>query len=126
MSYENEHRYERPCDSRRDTPEENEMNEPKHTPLPWFLSASAHEDADFLIGTSKPDERGEGFNPQVALIRTSNASYANARLIAAAPELLEALKSLLFNCRQGNGNAAWDKAFEKADAAIAKATGGQL
>ena len=44
---------------------------------------------------------------------------ANARLIAAAPELLEALESVLENCLDSEGLAA---AYAKARVAIAKAT----
>jgi len=50
-------------------------------------------------------------------------ALANARLIAAAPDLLSALKDLLFNCDHGNGLNAWEKTKEKARAAISKAEG---
>jgi hypothetical protein len=56
---------------------------------------------------------------------------ANARLIAAAPELLEALKDMLSGWRYIRQDPAhrniygvgWDRAQEKAEAAIAKAEG---
>ena len=50
---------------------------------------------------------------------------ANARLIAAAPDLLAALKEVLFNSRHGNGLEALYSAHDRADAAIAKAEGAQ-
>jgi hypothetical protein len=48
---------------------------------------------------------------------------ANARLIAAAPDMLAALKELLFNAVHGNGLEAHYKTQDKARAAIAKAEG---
>lgn len=45
----------------------------------------------------------------------------NARLIAAAPELLEALKDLLYQAKLSENEGGWD--FEQATAAIAKAEG---
>jgi hypothetical protein len=47
---------------------------------------------------------------------------ANARLIAAAPELLEALASFVFVLDHGNGPDL-RKAYERGKAAIAKAEG---
>lgn len=47
---------------------------------------------------------------------------ANARLIAAAPELLEALKQIV-DAADGGGWNQLDASFLKARAAIAKATG---
>lgn len=54
--------------------------------------------------------------------RNDKEQAANARLIAAAPDLLEALKGL---CRQGITSTAadWDTAWSTARAAIAKAEG---
>jgi hypothetical protein len=66
----------------------------EHTPGPWFYAASAHEDADYIVGSAWPDPRGEGYNPQVALIRNSQSALSNARLIAAAPDLVAALERL--------------------------------
>lgn len=48
---------------------------------------------------------------------------ANARLISAAPELLDALKEII-DAADGGGWKAIDPSFGKARAAIAKATGG--
>lgn len=47
---------------------------------------------------------------------------ANARLIASAPDLLEALQAVLSNCLDSQGLA---DAYKQARAAIAKATGEQ-
>jgi hypothetical protein len=48
---------------------------------------------------------------------------ANACLIAAAPNMYEALKTLLFNCRHGNGLEAQYQALDRAESALAKAEG---
>lgn len=58
----------------------------KHTPGPWELS----DDGNHIIGDCNQDELLEVAN----LTNTFNLE-ANARLIAAAPELLDALKASL-------------------------------
>lgn len=94
----------------------------KHTPGPW----EAHfEEAYFVTG---PDlgrvammmnlKGAHGLGGR----RSGNESAANARLIAAAPDLLEALKEI------EAGTQFWDSypiehPYGKAKAAIAKATG---
>lgn len=92
-----------------------------HTPGPWH----AHEEATIVrwgyVSTS--EERNRKFFIASCfdvpdLSPDANTSEANARLIAAAPELLEALREVVaISDRKHN---AWDKAH----AAIAKATGG--
>lgn len=86
----------------------------KHTPGPWFIDTSLH-----VYGSSEPrplDGVPGGTvidNPHVCTAKTC----ADARLIAAAPELLEMLqKAVKF------GGLFPDLA-EEARAAIAKATG---
>jgi hypothetical protein len=100
------------------------MNNFKHTPGPWevvpgddyMISAAAYP-ADFPH-LCKADDTGD----MLAYVgnRTADFGEANARLIAAAPDLLEALESVLGNCLDSEGLAA---AHAKARAAIAKATG---
>jgi hypothetical protein len=71
----------------------------KHTPGPWYVSAAddyeIHSEAtpDKFPHRCKEDDLGRF----VAVIgnRASDFGKANARLIAAAPEMLEALKVLL-------------------------------
>ena len=60
-----------------------------------------------------------------ALYPDAGITTANARLIAAAPQLLEALKALQRQALQGNvrGDEWMDEALEKTRAAIAKAEG---
>ena len=51
--------------------------------------------------------------------------FANAHLIAAAPELLEALREIFHAVKQGAIPNDDDEWWKKASTAIAKATGGQ-
>jgi hypothetical protein len=67
----------------------------------------------------------QGMGPQVAIIPLDESNIENARLIAAAPELLEALKQMVDSAHphpveHPTMTAAW----EVARAAIAKAEGG--
>ena len=85
----------------------------KHTSGPWTVRNIASKDA--YVGPA-----ADGGAPNVAIIpkritRSNDEQQANARLIAAAPELLEALQQAL---PQLIGRAYLD-----ARAAIAKATG---
>ena len=68
----------------------------KHTPGPWFavgawVEIQYDEIAD--ICTTNPGDFGQAF-----LRRDYDESCANARLIAAAPDLLEALEGLIDAC----------------------------
>ena len=94
------------------------MTEQKHTPGPWnFQPCDEYADSfevlceeDYYVATTHDGVRGD-----------SNAD-ANARLIAAAPDLLEALIELA-----DTGAEAWGEdrpCVRWAYAAIAKATGG--
>ena len=89
----------------------------KHTPGPWIPSYTK-------IG-SVTAENGAVIAKCMRLTSLSGLE-ANARLIAAAPELLEALQALetLFAPRACDSTAAtW---IDKARAAIAKATGQEV
>lgn len=106
------------------------MSESKHTPGPWKWS-DAHSATDerytwSLLGASGYGILscdGEGNSPQ------GLGDFANARLIAAAPELLEALKQVT---RLFGREIPFDRdhyptireAVDCARAAIAKAVGG--
>lgn len=97
------------------------MNNTKHTPGPWIVYKSGV--------WSPPKMRGEQINI-IANCNTQNldgCDLANATLIAAAPELLEALKAIvkeyvndLWNCV--DPSISQDN-IEKAKLAIAKAEG---
>ena len=103
----------------------------KHTPGPWQWT----QHFDPTISIYK-----DGFG-QIARLYDSSAGTgkANARLIAAAPDLLEALVWMVENDDTNEGdtpiekfggaswnevNAHWIAGLNKARAAIAKATGG--
>jgi hypothetical protein len=73
------------------------MSEAKHTPGPWELEAFK-VDGMLLFQITAPNGSGPGGNLILddASIEgeTDEEQIANARLIAAAPELLEALKRM--------------------------------
>ncbi len=64
-------------------------------------------------------------NHAIEIEPDGSEQLANARLIAAAPELLDALKSIIIKLCDMNECPAliWPSEFEKADHAIAKAEG---
>jgi hypothetical protein len=95
----------------------------EHTPGPW----KAHfEEAYFVTG---PDlgrvammmnlKGAHGMGGR----RSGDESAANAKLIAAAPELLEALQTLCKLALSGEP-VIFTSEYDRARAAIAKATGG--
>lgn len=99
----------------------------KHTPAPWFVNDNGFyfeiRDSDKLfcigdVGASKHAyDDGDHFKNKVA--------YANAHLIAAAPELLDALIEMQCNGRKQGWNDKYESSMEKTRLAIAKALGQQ-
>lgn len=92
-----------------------------HTPGPWRLRYGKLFEYDYLLKAGKDTPIAYWSNFK---IRTKKESKANARLIAAAPELLEALQNAQmalagFVDRSG----IVQNALDKASAAIAKSTG---
>ena len=91
------------------------MTQVKHTPGPWVAE-------DYAGAGSVPwyvvphDHKGT-----IAALTGLDAE-ANARLIAAAPDMLEALQALV-SANNSTDGMAMRKAWGKADAAIARATG---
>ncbi|TXH53687.1 MAG: hypothetical protein E6Q97_12650 [Desulfurellales bacterium] len=120
------------------------MTEAKHTPGPWEIlgpgkpTSDAPEGGDFAITDSNKDIIAETFF-RVSAVK-SRPSEANARLIAAAPELLEALYWYEGMAKEmGKAAIRMDQKRilelmreiavdygKKASSAIAKATKGQL
>jgi hypothetical protein len=104
-----------------------------HTPGPWAAARINASSVNVI-----PD-RIHGFKAQVvagdrgdmvahAFGRTADEADANARLIAAAPELLEALQYVVCQLADGDepeldGDGDEIDPFERARTAIAKATG---
>jgi hypothetical protein len=99
----------------------------KHTPGPWELKSEGWK-GQFIYGT---DEHAKGVRFIAKVSLDFDGAEANARLIAAAPELLEALKGLdEAYCRAGTLSKSERledrKRLMAARAAIAKATGETL
>jgi hypothetical protein len=99
----------------------------KHTPGPWEYIKGA----SCIISTTewlvKPSEYNEGTKTKVLDLTGSMGgtdTQADARLIAAAPDLLEALEGFLMcQAQDGTKCAPNDEDFDKAREAIAKAKG---
>lgn len=92
-----------------------------HTPGPWYAVDNGHYiDINIADGL---------YSPSVAsvlpsqFLESGDNSKANADLIAAAPDLLEALKAMLEMYGPRGGDIVWDGPDEYARAAIAKAEG---
>lgn len=85
--------------------------QPTHTPAPWFASSNSAGDDGYSVAYPYTDIHG--------IICYGIKNKFNANLIAAAPELLEALESLLPMWSSGI-DEPWVK---KARQAIAKARG---
>ena len=103
---------------------------PWHTPDTWFRYGNDPED-DFYVtvrGGAHLTEEGEEEEETVCTVCHNDleSAQANARLIAAAPDLLEALEWCLNAMNHAYGGADNFAAMEKdkARAAITKATGG--
>ena len=93
------------------------MSESKHTPGPWAVYRAKNGK---LLGVG--DARAEGVtDPFGGLWRSGAEMEANARLIAAAPELLEAAKMALADQQQPETEVTG--AYSYLAKAIAKAEG---
>lgn len=99
------------------------MNQP--TPGPWRFDPENKG----IVDTTNTLLQVSGCSMPCGYVPDDHVSYANARLIAAAPELLEAVRAYMFveqtlagkNPHKLGTNRHF--AFEKARAAIAKAEG---
>lgn len=87
----------------------------QHTPGPWAIYGGVQNEGEFIIHKGATD---------IAVTRWALGDCnANARLIAAAPELLEACQTLATLLDAGDWFATGRLAVKQARAAIAKATG---
>lgn len=92
----------------------------KHTPGPWTLYDARKDGSTSFYVNHGPDYIGSvHLAPGRAAVGSSNA-----RLIAAAPELLEALQELVYGIERPT-SGRFETAMPQARAAIAKATGEQ-
>lgn len=95
-----------------------------HTPGPWVVRDSWYIQSEGGVGA-----HASVHNPISPKISDSEHA-ANARLIASAPDLFEALQLLWKEVvESGNGTAndyGWKHAREKTLAALDKATGGEF
>ena len=117
------------------------MNEqPKHTTGPWSADKATYHNG-YVEHFVARDGDAVAIAGDVTDPETRQPSEANAQLIAAAPELLEALKALttnphinlgdlVYKVRDSEGEGwdgpqvkAWSDAVQAAEAAIAKAEG---
>ncbi len=102
---------------------------PKHTPGPWYMRLSDNATPHIEHGDCLRGEIGMLKNRVCVMpseIMHDYNSLANARLIAAAPEMLEALKALI--AYQADNETEYlgmqqIVAYQRAKAAIAKAEG---
>ncbi|VEB72423.1 Uncharacterised protein [Providencia rustigianii] len=89
----------------------------KHTPAPWkYTIRNANEIMTTFHGVTIGD---------VYLDITTANQKADSHLIAAAPELLEALIEMQRNGRKQGWNDIYESSMEKTSLAIAKALGQQ-
>ena len=101
----------------------------KHTPGPWKAAADK-DDGGFVIMMGSRLENEGAFQAIHELIYVDNLfkgekgykeARANARLIAAAPDLLASLRELLAGAPYGSEAAV----YQRARAAVLKAEGGE-
>ena len=102
----------------------------KHTPGPWIVKKNIDGIYAGTMSLVATESSGEIVGPRQLRYQAVGCVEANARLIAAAPDLLEALSKLTeMYCQMvhsgdcGNWNPEDDIEIQEARAAIAKATG---
>ncbi len=102
------------------------LNETKHTPGPWKVvkpnNPGPQQENDRLIATKDKKHVAEIFQYQNHK-NQNGPSLANARLIAAAPELLEACKAFVEAWEKSLQLEKTDTALRLAKTAIAKVAG---
>jgi hypothetical protein len=99
----------------------------KHTPGPWSFEPASkigeHWAAGAAHGVTANDNKDRWRGYVTNVLANSPNAEANARLIAAAPELLEALQALLAWAETKPTRLDDDRLQAAAALAIAKATG---
>jgi len=110
------------------------MTQGKHTPGPWFVPDQTYArnlTVEVDDGIACPGSGGAmSYTTDVCVLGWSGTPEwdANARLIAAAPDMLEALQAVGQSLGQGDRNDRMtyfvrDTVFAEVQAAIARATG---
>ena len=92
----------------------------RHTPGPWKAVEAAYNPPGWLWVQNGPGALLADVHQNVNI--PMDARNTNARLMAAAPELLEALQEII-TAADGEGWNHLDAGFTKARAAVAKALG---
>ncbi len=90
----------------------------KHTPGPWKID----ENNELPLAVIQDHEEGQGICELETVSFDTDETQANARLIAAAPELLEACKNLVAFLEQIGYVSTGNTPTANARAALAKAT----
>jgi len=102
-----------------------------HTQGPWEIQAMALEYMGQLVIMGPCPDQGQkviangAHNGKGNKTSFNDEQLANARLIAAAPELLDGLQRLMRHMPADFGGASFSDDWHKACAAIAKATTGE-
>lgn len=91
----------------------------KGTPGPWV----AHDDEESMATSVIMNDFGDILCVVGTYMTSFEEDYANANLIAAAPELLEALQRMVSKSHKQNWNDAYPEELQSAQAAINKAMG---
>ena len=99
----------------------------KHTPGPWYVGSGTYEGRNIYSAASVTDDEGFTYQPIVASAEDDGIKCwdANARLIAAAPDLLRYLKEARRTLEMWKDVAPAVSLCADIDAAIARATGEQ-
>ena len=99
----------------------------KHTPGPWYVGSGTYECRNIYSVASVTDDEGFTYQPIVATAEDDGIDCwdANARLIAAAPDLLRYLKEARRTLEMWKDVAPAVSLCADIDAAIARATGEQ-
>lgn len=99
----------------------------EHTPGPWHLDVLAHTITDTGNYDNRWIVRGNNHERIADMFEEGDEADANANLIAAAPEMLEALKVFMdYNDQGGPLSFNTDAMWAQARAAIAKAEGREM
>lgn len=86
-----------------------------HTPGPWYVYPG--KDGEYYVLAGDYAKQGE---PDLIIKVTSADPAADARLIAAAPELYEALKTLCEASYENLTGGEWDSLWREAEKLLEK------